>query len=260
MKNSFIPLIVRSWTILSEETFVKRLDKSSFLHRGTGIPKNIKVYWKIDTLEYGDQLDLNMIHDHTTYKMKITCDQLNRTRLFWNSDFEAILKVKYNNLYNTYRLNEENELHPEMKFSRIDKSNYSIEFVESVYEYESIEEEIVSLNGRIEGKKVLYYTEKYERNSTNRKLAVQYHGYRCKACDFLFKEKYGKRGDKFIEIHHIKPLYINNEEVIVDPQKDLVPVCSNCHKMIHRKRHDVLSIERLKEMISNQKESHNCGK
>lgn len=34
MINTFKPLIVRSWTILSEETFVKRLDKSSFLHRG----------------------------------------------------------------------------------------------------------------------------------------------------------------------------------------------------------------------------------
>jgi len=258
MRNTFKPLIVRSWTILSEETFIKRLDKSSFLHRGTGIPKNIKVYWGVDALAHGEQVNLNMMYDNTTYKMKITCDPLNRTRLFWSSDFEAILKIKYNDLYNTYRLNEENELHPEMKFSRLNKSSYSIEFVESVFEYEPIEEELVSSNGRIEGGKVLYYTEKYERNSSNRKIAIQHHGYRCKACDFLFKEKYGERGDKFIEIHHIKPLYINNEKVLVDPKEDLVPVCSNCHKMIHRKRHDVLSIERLKEMIDSQKEGHNC--
>ncbi|MBI9010944.1 MAG: HNH endonuclease [Clostridiales bacterium] len=76
-----------------------------------------------------------------------------------------------------------------------------------------------------------------------------YHGYRCSACNFLFEDKYGERGKQYIEIHHIKPLYMNEKEIPVNPKHDLVPVCSNCHRMIHRKKEDVLSITRLKEII-----------
>ena len=41
-------------------------------------------------------------------------------------------------------------------------------------------------------------------------------------------------GEGFIEIHHLKPMFSIKREIKVNPQKDLVPLCSNCHKMIHR--------------------------
>lgn len=39
----------------------------------------------------------------------------------------------------------------------------------------------------------------------------------------------------------------------IDPAKDLVPVCANCHRMLHRKRDKVLSIEELKEIVKANK-------
>lgn len=74
-------------------------------------------------------------------------------------------------------------------------------------------------------------------------------GYICKVCGFVFEKVYGEWGKDYIEIHHIKPISSVGEQ-IVNPDTDLIPFCSNCHRMIHRKKDRVLSIEELKSMIS----------
>lgn len=67
---------------------------------------------------------------------------------------------------------------------------------------------------------------------------------RCLACDFSFREHYGERGENFIEAHHKKPV---SEMKAGDKTSsdDIVFVCSNCHRMIHRKM-PWLSIKELK--------------
>ena len=52
-------------------------------------------------------------------------------------------------------------------------------------------------------------------------------------CGFDFEEKYGELGKGYIEVHHIKPLSEIDEEVVVNPETDLICVCSNCHRKIH---------------------------
>ena len=69
----------------------------------------------------------------------------------------------------------------------------------------------------------------------------------CEGCGFDFKEKYGSHGDGFIECHHIKPV----SEIELGEKTtlgDLLLVCSNCHRMIHRHQ-PWLSISELKELI-----------
>ena len=71
-------------------------------------------------------------------------------------------------------------------------------------------------------------------------------------CDFDFEEAYGELGEGFIEVHHTKPLYSLEEEIIINPKEDLVCLCSNCHRMIHRKRDKILSVDELKDIMENQ--------
>jgi 5-methylcytosine-specific restriction protein A len=55
----------------------------------------------------------------------------------------------------------------------------------------------------------------------------------CELCNFDFEEKYGEVGKGFIECHHIKPLHeFENEKTT--KLDDLILVCSNCHRMLHR--------------------------
>lgn len=76
----------------------------------------------------------------------------------------------------------------------------------------------------------------------------------CKACGFDFYSTYGERGDGYIEIHHIKPIFTYEDEdtdqAISAALTNLVPLCSNCHRMIHRKRDDIWSIEELKDALA----------
>lgn len=71
------------------------------------------------------------------------------------------------------------------------------------------------------------------------------------ACKFDFYKVYGELGVGYIEVHHIKPLHSLEEVVVVDPKNDLVCLCSNCHRMVHRKRNSVLGIDELRTILGN---------
>lgn len=102
----------------------------------------------------------------------------------------------------------------------------------------------------VEGKPYVQYGIKYERNQALRNEAIKLHGTTCKVCGFDFKAKYGDLGEGFIEIHHLKPMFSIKKEVTVDPLKDLVPLCSNCHKMIHRNAKQPLTIKELTKIVN----------
>nr|WP_233431512.1 hypothetical protein [Staphylococcus cohnii] len=53
-----------------------------------------------------------------------------------------------------------------------------------------------------------------------------------------------------MEIHHLKPMFSLKKEVRVDPLKDSVPLCSNCHKMIYRNAKQLLTIKELTEIVN----------
>lgn len=73
----------------------------------------------------------------------------------------------------------------------------------------------------------------YERDRKARKACIDFHGTDCKVCGLDFGNRYGEIGLGFIHVHHIVPLASIGKEYTVDPLKDLVPVCPNCHAMLH---------------------------
>jgi predicted HNH restriction endonuclease len=92
----------------------------------------------------------------------------------------------------------------------------------------------------------------YDRSNKLRKYAIEHFEHNgiisCKACDFVFEKFYGEYlGKGFIEIHHIKPIFqyegddIN--KTIHQALQNLVPLCSNCHRIVHRKRDNILNID-----------------
>ncbi len=113
-----------------------------------------------------------------------------------------------------------------------------------------VEEETQDPSGsEIEGRRILYYTTRYERSIRNREAAIRIHGTRCQVCGFDFSEVYGEIGRGFIEVHHVVPLYSKNSIVEVNPATDLVCLCSNCHRMIHKAPNGVFTVEELASMI-----------
>lgn len=92
---------------------------------------------------------------------------------------------------------------------------------------------------------------RYERNPINRRLCLYKKGYNCSVCGTNFYEKYGDIGRDFIEVHHITPVSMMGDGYKLDIERDLVPLCPNCHAMIHRKT-PPYTIEQLKSFWEEQ--------
>jgi 5-methylcytosine-specific restriction protein A len=73
----------------------------------------------------------------------------------------------------------------------------------------------------------------YECDPVARAACLKRHGFRCAVCNISFEERYGDIGKDFIHVHHKKPLATCREAYRIDPVRDLMPVCPNCHAMLH---------------------------
>jgi len=95
----------------------------------------------------------------------------------------------------------------------------------------------------------------YERNPDARQKCIDHYGTKCRICEIDFGIRYGEFAAGFIHVHHLVPLHEIGDEYIVDSIRDLIPVCPNCHAMLHRKREDggYYSPEELKLLINGKK-------
>jgi len=75
----------------------------------------------------------------------------------------------------------------------------------------------------------------------------------CEVCAFNFFKKYGEYGKGYIEIHHkemVKDMdIIGSKQKLGEAIKKVAPLCSNCHRMVHRNRDKMITIEELKALI-----------
>lgn len=74
----------------------------------------------------------------------------------------------------------------------------------------------------------------------------------CRVCSFSFCRTYGKDGKDFIQAHHIQAVSSMEPDTPVTPD-DLVPVCSNCHSIIHRQR-PWLTVDELRRIVLRQRD------
>jgi 5-methylcytosine-specific restriction enzyme A len=73
----------------------------------------------------------------------------------------------------------------------------------------------------------------FERNPVARQMCIAHYGTTCSVCGFDFGATYGRVADGYVQVHHLIPLASIGEEYVVDPVRDLRPVCANCHSVIH---------------------------
>jgi 5-methylcytosine-specific restriction protein A len=112
-------------------------------------------------------------------------------------------------------------------------------------------EELAPTEELIEGASKSISVNSYERNSVARAQCLEHHGYTCKVCSFNFENYYGTIGRNYIHVHHVVPLSKIKGAYVVDPVNDLVPVCPNCHAMIHSTR-PALDIDQLKKHLEDR--------
>lgn len=110
------------------------------------------------------------------------------------------------------------------------------------------EEQDHSTPGEEEGEEYLRHSIARERNPRNRKMCILLHGAQCKVCGFDGTDKYGS-GFELVEVHHIEPLSSFEGGKVFDPAEDLVPLCPNCHRAIH-KRSPPYTLDELRALMA----------
>ena len=107
-----------------------------------------------------------------------------------------------------------------------------------------------------EGRRRLHMYYSYERSPKNRARSLAVHGTLCVVCGFDFNKTYGPEfAMSYIEVHHTTSITALAGEVI-NADTDLVPLCSNCHSMAHRKRGVIVPIDELREIV---KRNRSCS-
>ncbi|MCM1500795.1 MAG: HNH endonuclease [Clostridium sp.] len=118
-----------------------------------------------------------------------------------------------------------------IKFSVVEWAGITVGMMLALLNIESFNEE---KKGFLEGGVQKALVNRYERDPANRELCLASNGYLCQICGFDFEKVYGKLGQYFIHVHHIEKVSTHENQYYLDPTTDLIPICPNCHAMLHR--------------------------
>jgi 5-methylcytosine-specific restriction protein A len=119
---------------------------------------------------------------------------------------------------------------------------------------EEINNEGLDLEKLKEGAVKIIYVNAYAREGKARAKCITHFAREndgkilCNICKFDFEKTYGNHGKGFIHVHHRTPISEMESEYEINPITDLLPVCPNCHAMLHRGS-KVLSPKELQEIL-----------
>ena len=220
-----------SWTVISDNIVEKHCTESAFGYGLTEIVTDIWEFWDIYSRTPKRHWFLNLNFRGVREQVRIEVQELGHGRLYFSPEMKKWLK-DYNYL----------EHDVTFTFTKVGYGEYDVTAkvektsLDGDDPFETVVEE-EDENGRAEGKARKYYTTTYERIPKYREAAIRENkGYTCKCCGFDFVKKYGEVGKNFIEVHHVVPLASRTERIVPDVKNDLVCLCPNCHRMIHRKK------------------------
>lgn len=127
------------------------------------------------------------------------------------------------------------------------------ELLEAEYPYDSqidyFDEDVIEFR---EGQLREGSVNRYERDPEARAACLRHYGsYLCQICGFDFERTYGSIGKEFIHVHHLRPIAILGQKgsASIDPAKEMLPVCPNCHAMLHTRRPEPWTPEEIRKML-----------
>ena len=191
-------------------------------------------YQKRTIETYANQIEKSIV-DEFQLEIEATGGLYNITEISKLLEIEKILKAA-----------EDNKKRRDLRSAF---HNY-IRFIRDQYEFNDSFEIEGEAESKTEGGEKVYISKKAERDVGLRNKAIAIHGTSCKACGFDFGLFYGDWGQDFIEVHHLIPLGgKESKKRETNPKTDLTVLCANCHRMVHRKKKTILSLDELSSKI-----------
>ncbi len=113
--------------------------------------------------------------------------------------------------------------------------------------YSDNKQSIIPTREVTEGERKHVEYERIHRSQQLREACIKEWGYQCQCCGMRFDELYGEElGSDFIEVHHLQMISTFDDQHPEDYKANLVPLCANCHAMIHRGPDGPLTLSQLR--------------
>ena len=166
----------------------------------------------------------------------------------FNSPYIEIYKKDRSNFYGFYEYHSKTLTGKKYQ----DLIKRIISFYETLLEkMERVNVDEKDIYPQVENRTVVISHTKRERShylATRRKIIDNYI---CSICEFNFEEIYGLLGKEFAEVHHIIPLSKLKPNVFTRIE-DLITVCPNCHRMLHRMKGEKSDIDKLRQILKHR--------
>lgn len=121
-----------------------------------------------------------------------------------------------------------------------------VQYLNCEFEYDS-GEKCSALEGDVRS-----YSGKYKaRSAWLRDECLRIKGSKCEICGFDAANIYGEEFAEKIHIHHLNPISQNEKHETT--LNDLIPVCPNCHMILHSKKGGVYQPDEVKAMLQSHK-------
>jgi len=125
-----------SWKIIANVEAIKKMDRSSFLHHGTGIPHQIRAFFEITTLNPGEKRPVTLWYHNNRFDANLEMTTLGspRTRMIWRADFSTVIQLTYPKWFDFFHAGGvESDDTPSLKFiKRPATDEYDVEFIEGL--------------------------------------------------------------------------------------------------------------------------------
>lgn len=250
----------RSFEVIDPKIIIKKVDKSILKYGEIRIPNDLRDFFGLFEMKKYERKEILIKFKNLKYEAVIYIDNFARKRgkLRWGRELAMSLsdsvqeylyykeKKNINNIEDGKEI-ELDKYNPLIRIEKISNESYDFELIFP------LEMEIDIEEYKLHEDKFIYgVRSRYELDPKIRLEALKYHGLSCKICGFNYESIYGELGKGYIQIHHISK--DDNSSFDIDIKKDIIPICDNCHGMIHRNKSKNIDAEELKYFVSANKE------
>lgn len=226
-----------SFEVISENVIIKRIDKSLLSYGEIRIPNYLRDFFYFHEMEKHDRWDIRISYNQDDYYGVLYLDDYKKLRgkLRWGKDLTRELgnaAAKY--IFDKYDGTESEEAVPLLRLKKLSRT----EFVAEVL----FPHEIMSCRklGPFETP-----DESLENDPDTRLEVLKVHGLDCWICGFNYESSYGELGKGLIQVHY-KGKEVKTEVNLVE---DFIPLCGNCHAMVHMMEDSGAGIKDLKDYV-----------
>jgi len=240
MQKSF-----NSFEIIDDHIIIKRIDKSLLTYGEIRIPNYLRDFFHFHEMEKHDRWDIRIYYNKVEYFGVLYLDDYKRLRgkLRWGKDLTRELSnVTSKYVFESYGYEIKEESTPLLRLQKIDKKTFHADIIFPEDVERDAKEYMLHADKFIYGVKA-----RFETDPEIRMKVLKQKGMSCAICGFNYESYYGDVGRGYIQIHQIIKDEKNMGEY--DLEEDFIPICENCHAILHRNRENNLSVSELKQII-----------